>query len=42
MCVHFQSNQATEFGGALYVVDGSGPGQFLPQQHSPEVSAYSI
>ena len=34
-CLHFQGNQATEFGGALYVVDASGPGQFLPQQYTP-------
>jgi len=36
--IHFQGNRATEFGGALYVVDGSGPGQFLPQQHTPSRS----
>ena len=36
MCIHFQGNQTTEFGGALvlYVVDESGPGQFLPKQHT--------
>ena len=34
-CIHFQGNQATEFGGAIYVVDASGPGQFLPQQYTP-------
>ena len=34
-CIHFQGNRATEFGGALYIVDASGPGQFLPQQYTP-------
>ena len=34
-CIYFQGNQATEFGGALYIVDASGPGQFLPQQYTP-------
>ena len=37
-CLHFQGNQATEFGGALYVVDATGPGQFLPQQYTPSRS----
>ena len=32
-CIHFQGNRATEFGGAIYIVDASGPGQFLPQQY---------
>ena len=31
--VVFQHNTATEFGGAIYVVDVPGPGQFLFQQH---------
>ena len=31
--IHFQDNYATEFGGAIYVVDASGPGYFLSQQH---------
>ena len=34
-CIHFQGNRATQFGGALYIVDASGPGQFLPQQYTP-------
>ena len=33
--VHFQDNHATEFGGAIYAADVSGPGQFLSQQHTP-------
>ena len=31
--LHFQDNNATELGGAIYAVDASGPGQFLSQQH---------
>ena len=31
--VHFQDNHATEFGGAIYVADVPGPGQFYSQQH---------
>ena len=34
-CVRFQDNRATEFGGAIYVVDVLGPSQFLSQQHIP-------
>ena len=33
--VNFQENHAIEFGGAIYVVDVLGPGQFLSQQHVP-------
>ena len=33
--VHFQDNNAMEFGGAIYVVDLPGTGQFLSQQHVP-------
>ena len=33
--IHFQDNHATEFGGAIYVVDTSEPGQFLSQQQVP-------
>ena len=33
--MHFQENRATEFGGAIYVADVLGPGQFLSQQHIP-------
>ena len=31
--LHFQDNNATELGGAIYAADVSGPGQFFPQQH---------
>ena len=31
--VRFQDNHAVQFGGAIYVVDVPGPGQFLSQQH---------
>ena len=34
-CVYFQDNHATEFGGAIYAVDVSGPGQLFSQQHMP-------
>ena len=37
-CVHFQNNVAVEFGGAIYVVDVSSSGHFLPQQHTPSRS----
>ena len=33
--VHFRDNHATEFGGAIYAADVSGPGQFLSQQPVP-------
>ena len=33
--VHFQDNQAIEFGGAIYAADLPGPGHFLSQQHIP-------
>ena len=33
--VYFQDNHATEYGGAIYVVDVPGPRQFLSQQHVP-------
>jgi len=36
--VHFQNNVAVEFGGAIYVVDVSSSGHFLPQQHTPSRS----
>ena len=32
---YFQDNHAVEFGGAIYVVDVPGTGQFLSQQHIP-------
>ena len=34
-CVYFQDNRATEFGGAIYVVDVPVTGQFLSQQYMP-------
>ena len=33
--VHFQGNHAVQFGGAIYVVDVPGPGQFLSQENVP-------
>ena len=33
-CAHFQGNQATEFGGAIYVVDVPSSGQFFPLRTS--------
>ena len=33
--LHFQDNHATEFGGAIYVVDVPGPSQFLFQENLP-------
>ena len=33
--VHFQHNHATEFGGAIYVVDVPRSDQFLSQQNAP-------
>ena len=34
-CVYFQDNRATEFGGAIYVVDAPGIGKLLSQQYMP-------